>query len=284
MLSPDVQGNPTLSPAGRPGTEAPIIEAKNVGVAFGKEGDPRRVVALQDASLTVRRGELVSLIGPSGCGKSSLLNIIGGLAQATSGQVLIDGEPVNKPLPQKVAYVFQESTLFPWKNVLDNIILGMAFQGVPKAERHERAVDALKAVGLPGFAEHYPSQLSGGMRQRVQLARALALQTDVILMDEPFAALDEQTRMVLGEELSILLAKTGKTIIFVTHSLVEAVFLADRIAVFSARPGRIMTEIAVGEPHPRRPEFMTAPKLHALRDELYGLLRDEIRKTLDVGH
>lgn len=262
----------------------PIVEAKNVTVAFGHENSPKRVVALDNASLTVRKGELVSLIGPSGCGKSSLLNIIGGLAKATSGQVTVDGVPVTGPLPQKIAYVFQESTLYPWKSVIENVKLGMAFQGVHRSERDDRAVEALKTVGLSSFADHYPSQLSGGMKQRVQLARALSLQTEIILMDEPFAALDEQTRMVLGEELSILLAKTGKTIIFVTHSLVEAVFLADRIAVFSARPGRIITEFEVNEAHPRHPEFMTADKLHGLRDELYVLLRDEIKKTIDIGH
>jgi NitT/TauT family transport system ATP-binding protein len=262
----------------------PVVQAENVTVAFGREGDPQRVIALQNASLTVQKGELVSLIGPSGCGKSSLLNIIGGLAKATTGSVLVDGEPVTGPSPQKIAYVFQESTLYPWKNVFENVKLGMAFQGVARSERDDRAAEALKTVGLTSFAQHLPSQLSGGMKQRVQLARALSLETDIILMDEPFAALDEQTRMVLGEELSILLAKTGKTIIFVTHSLVEAVFLADRIAVFSARPGRIMTEIVVEEEHPRRPEFMMAPKLHSLRDELYGLLREEIKKTIGIGH
>lgn len=280
--------NETVFPSPRPHGEAaqasPVVVADNVTVAFGPEGDPQRVVALQNASLTVRRGELVSLIGPSGCGKSSLLNVIGGMIKATSGQVLVDGKPVTAPQPRKIAYVFQESTLFPWKNVLDNVKLGMAFQGVAKGEHEDRARAALKTVGLSDFAHHYPSQLSGGMKQRVQLSRALSLETEIILMDEPFAALDEQSRMVLGEELSILLAKTGKTIIFVTHSLVEAVFLADRIAVFSARPGRIMREMRVDEPHPRQPEFMMAPKLHSLRDELYGLLRDEIRKTMDYGH
>jgi NitT/TauT family transport system ATP-binding protein len=164
--------------------------------------------------------------------------------------------------------------------VIDNVKLGMAFQGVAKAEREERARQSLEAVGLSDFSNHYPSQLSGGMKQRVQLARALGLQTEVLLMDEPFAALDEQTRMVLGEDLSVLLARTGKTIIFVTHSLVEAVFLADRVAVLTARPGKIKKIIHVDEPHPRKSEFMTSPKLATLRNELYELLHDEIRKTL----
>jgi NitT/TauT family transport system ATP-binding protein len=157
----------------------------------------------------------------------------------------------------------------------------MRFQGVASPERAGRSRKALQAVGLADFAEHYPGQLSGGMRQRAALARALALDTSILLMDEPFGALDEQTRMVLGEDLSVLLANERKTIVFVTHSLGEAVFLADRVAVFSARPGTIKQVIVVDEPHPRRPQFMTSAKFHALRDQLYSLLHDEIRKTME---
>ena len=256
------------------------ITVDGVAQAYGLEGDPRRVVALESATLTVARGELMCLIGPSGCGKSTLLNLIGGLATPSVGEVAIDGERVRGPLPKKVAYVFQESALFPWRTVIDNVKLGLAFQGVARAERGRRAEEALVAVGLADFANHYPGQLSGGMKQRAQLARALGLQTDILLMDEPFAALDEQTRMVLGEDLSELLARTGKTIVFVTHSLVEAVFLADRVAVFTARPGRIKTVITVEEGHPRSRGFMTSDKLARLRNELYELLHDEIRKTM----
>jgi NitT/TauT family transport system ATP-binding protein len=257
-----------------------IIKVEGVSQAFGAEGDPRRVIALESATLDIARGELLSLIGPSGCGKSTLLNIVGGLTTPSTGRVTIDGQPVKGPSPQKVAYVFQENTLFPWRTVIDNVKLGMAFQGVAKAERNERARHSLETVGLVDFANHYPAQLSGGMKQRVQLARALGLQTEVLLMDEPFAALDEQTRMVLGEDLSVLLARTGKTIIFVTHSLVEAVFLADRVAVLTARPGKIKKIIHVDEPHPRKSDFMTSSKLGNLRNELYELLHDEIRKTM----
>jgi NitT/TauT family transport system ATP-binding protein len=257
-----------------------IIKVEGVSQAFGAEGDPRRVIALESATLDIARGELLSLIGPSGCGKSTLLNIIGGLTTPSTGRVTIDGQVVKGPSPQKVAYVFQENTLFPWRTVIDNVKLGMAFQGVAKGEREERARYSLETVGLVDFANHYPAQLSGGMKQRVQLARALGLQTEVLLMDEPFAALDEQTRMVLGEDLSVLLAQTGKTIIFVTHSLVEAVFLADRVAVLTARPGKIKKIIQVEEPHPRKSDFMTSSKLSNLRNELYELLHDEIRKTI----
>jgi NitT/TauT family transport system ATP-binding protein len=260
---------------------APAIKVEGVTQAYGAPGDALRVVALEDTSLEVSRGELVCLIGPSGCGKSTLLSLMGGLALPASGRIWIDGEPVTGPLPKKVAFVFQENALFPWRTVLDNVKLGMAFQGVAQAEREPRARESLAAVGLSEFASHHPSQLSGGMKQRAQLARALALRTEILLMDEPFAALDEQTRMVLGEDLSVLLARTGKTIIFVTHSLVEAVFLADRVAVFTARPGRIKQIISVDEKHPRSRNFMTSAKLSQLRNELYELLHDEIRKTMD---
>jgi NitT/TauT family transport system ATP-binding protein len=209
-----------------------------------------------------------------------LLNIMGGLVSPTTGSVSLGGKRVNGPMPRDLAFVFQESALFPWNTVFENIVLGMTFQGVPKGEREDRARRALAAVGLEQFAGHYPGQLSGGMRQRAALARALSLETDILLMDEPFGALDEQTRMVLGEDLSVLLSRSKKTIVFVTHSLGEAVFLADRVAVFSARPGSIKQIIAVDEPHPRKPAFMTAPKFHALRDQLYDLLHDEIRRAM----
>lgn len=260
----------------------PAITVDDVSLTYGMEGDPNCVIALESTTLAVERGELMCLIGPSGCGKSTLLNLMGGLAAPTLGEVLIDGRPVRGPLPRQVAYVFQESTLFPWRTIIDNVKLGMAFQGVPKTVRESRARDALDAVMLSDFAHHYPGQLSGGMKQRAQLARALGLQTEILLMDEPFAALDEQSRLVLGEDLSILLARTGKTIVFVTHSLVEAVFLADRIAVFTARPGRIKKIISINEGHPRSRNFMTSAKLGRLRNELYELLHDEIRKTISL--
>jgi NitT/TauT family transport system ATP-binding protein len=263
------------------GAEA-VIRIEGVGQAFGAVGDPRRVVALESTTFDIARGELLALIGPSGCGKSTLLDIIGGLTVPATGRVTIDGRAVTAPLPQKVAFVFQDNTLFPWRTVIDNVKLGMLYQGVRKAEHDARARESLAAVGLADFAEHYPAQLSGGMKQRAQLARALGLRTEILLMDEPFAALDEQTRMVLGEDLSALLATTGKTIVFVTHSLVEAVFLADRVAVLTARPGKIKKIIDVGEGHPRKSSFMTSAKLGALRNELYDLLHDEIRRTISL--
>ena len=260
----------------------PAIRIRNVSHRFGEEGEARNVRALLDTSLDVARGELLCLIGPSGCGKSTLLNVMGGLLAPTAGSAEVLGRQVAGPMPREIAFVFQEHALFPWNTVRENVDLGMRFQGVAAAARAGRAQRAIDAVGLKDFADHFPGQLSGGMRQRAALARALSLQTDILLMDEPFGALDEQTRMILGEDLSVLLAATAKTIVFVTHSLGEAVFLADRVAVFSARPGTIKQVIAVDEPHPRKPDFVTSEKFTRLRNELYGLLHDEIRKTVSA--
>jgi NitT/TauT family transport system ATP-binding protein len=260
------------------------IRIRDVSHQFGEPGDVFHVRALADTSLGIVRGELMCLIGPSGCGKSTLLNMIGGLLSPTTGAVEVGGKPVRAPLPREIAFVFQENALFPWCSVIENVKLGMVFQGVPKAEQEERARRSLEAVGLKDFMNHYPAQLSGGMRQRAALARALSLETGILLMDEPFGALDEQTRMVLGEDLSVLLSQTKKTIVFVTHSLGEATFLADRVAVFSARPGTIKQIISVQEPHPRRPDFVTSAKFTTIRNQLYGLLHDEIRKAMaDAG-
>jgi NitT/TauT family transport system ATP-binding protein len=249
-------------------------------MTFSGRDASQNVHALDDISLDIRKGEFVCLLGPSGCGKSTLLGIIGGLAQPTAGSVAISGVTIDRPRPRDVAFVFQESTLLPWYTVLENFRLALKFQGLADARWHERAMHALSVVGMEQFANHYPRQLSGGMKQRINLARGLCVETEVLLLDEPFASLDEQTRMVLGEDLSMLLARTGKTIVFVTHSLAEAVFLADRIIVMTARPGRIKASINVPQPHPRSPDFMLTSEFGAIRNDLYALLRDEIRATV----
>ena len=252
------------------------IAIRNVTKRFGEGG----VLAIDDVSLAVKTGEFVCLLGPSGCGKSTLLNIVGGLLEPSEGGVDVLGKKVRGPLPKAVAFIFQESTLFPWYDILQNFRIALKFQGLPRSEWDERAMRGLAAVGMDSFARHFPNQLSVGMRQRINLARGIAMGTDILLMDEPFAALDEQTRMVLGEDLSGLLATTGKTIVFVTHSLAEAVFLSDRIVVMTARPARIKKIVDVAEPHPRSPDFMLAPRFSELRNELYELLRVEIRQTM----
>ena len=261
---------------------AAAVTIDRVSHDFGSAGDARHVKAIDNISLDVARGEFVALLGPSGCGKSTLLNIVGGLLQPTAGEVRVGDVVVRGPLPHDIAFVFQENTLFPWNTIVQNFHVALEFQGVPKREWNERSMRALQSVGMQGFAAHYPGQLSVGMKQRIQMARAICLETAILLMDEPFAALDEQTRMVLGEDLSVLLAKTGKTIVFVTHSLAEAVFLADRIVVTTARPARIKKILEVGEAHPRDRRFMTSDKFNALRNELYELLHDEIRQTVEM--
>ncbi len=262
-----------------PNVTQDAISVASVSHAYSRP-DEGVVKTLNSVSLDVHKGELLCLIGPSGCGKSTLLNIIGGLASPTAGEVRVNGHPVRGPVPKEIAYVFQENTLFPWNTILDNITVALEFQGVPVAERQNRAREAIEAVGLAEFANNYPHQLSGGMKQRASLARALSLQTDILLMDEPFAALDEQTRTYLGEELSVLLAATNKTIVLVTHSLSEAVFLADRVVVMTARPAEIKATIDIKAGHPREPSFTASPEFSDLRTEIYALLRDEIEKTV----
>lgn len=268
-------------PGGVQSTAATAISVRNVSQEFGGKDDSQKVVALDDVSINIREGELMCLIGPSGCGKSTLLNVIGGLQTQTAGSVTLGQTPINGPRPKDIAFVFQESALFPWNTIIDNIKISLEFQGVDKQTRDDRAWSALTAVGLKDFGHHFPSQLSGGMKQRAALARALSLETPILLMDEPFGALDEQTRMILGEDLSVMLSSTKKTIIFVTHSLAEAVFLADRVAIITARPGKIKEVIHIDEHHPRNPEFMTSEKFNGLRNHLYSMLRDEIRKAVE---
>jgi NitT/TauT family transport system ATP-binding protein len=206
---------------------------------------------------------------------------VAGLDRPNEGRILLNQVLVEGPNPT-VGFMLQKDLLLPWRKIVHNVEFGLEARSMRRAERRARALRELQRCRLADFAESYPYQLSGGMRQRAALARALSLQTGILLMDEPFGALDEQTRMILGEDLSVLLAATHKTIVFVTHSLGEAVFLADRVAVFSARPGTIKQVIAVDEPHPRKPEFVTSAKFTNLRNELYGLLHDEIRKTVSA--
>jgi len=250
-----------------------VISVENCTKAFGE------VVAFEGLTLEVRENEALSLVGPSGCGKTTLLRCIDGLTPLTKGRICVLGKEGEGPVPE-VAMVFQHFGLFPWMTVQDNVAYGLRIRGVGKEERLEKAQENIDMVGLQAFEKSYPYQLSGGMQQRVGLARALTMEPEVLLMDEPFAALDEQTRMYLGEEFSRLLAATNKTIVFVTHSLSEAVFLADRVVVMTARPASIKATIDVPLGHPRDPDFMTSPSFSEKRNELYSLLRDEIQKTV----
>lgn len=249
----------------------PILEVSGLSVRYpGSDGSG--TVAIEGISFAITPGEFVSIIGPSGCGKSTLLHCLGGLQQATTGSVLFDGEPFTRPNPKHAAFVFQDYSLFPWKNVVDNAAAGLRFARVPKRQRRALAMKQLEAVGLSDRALSLPEELSGGMQQRVAVGRALTMDPQVLLMDEPFGALDEQTRRSLGIELSSTLTRLGKTLIMVTHSLDEAIFWADRVIVMSRSPGRISEVIEVREPRPRMPEFIKGTEFDELRAHLFDLL------------
>jgi NitT/TauT family transport system ATP-binding protein len=235
------------------------------------------VAALDGVSLAVGAQEFCTLIGPSGCGKSTLLAMIGGLVGADSGQVLVEGRPVTGPDPRRVAMVFQDAGLFPWLSTRDNVAFGLALQGVPRAERRRRAEALLGPLGLRDFAARYPRQLSGGMKQRVAIARALAIDAPILLMDEPFGALDEQTRLLMGEWLLGIWTRARKTVLFVTHSLQEALALSTRVVVMTARPGRIKSVIDLPLPYPRD---LDAPELASFRAKLWADLREESLKLM----
>jgi len=241
------------------------LELRTVTKTFkSRRGD---TCALQDITLDVASGEFVCLLGPSGCGKSTLLNIVAGLEKPDTGDVLMDGQPVTGPGRDRVV-IFQEAALFPWLNVRDNVAFGLAAAGAPRAERMDKAMQYLRLVRLVSFKKAFVHELSGGMKQRVALARALALEPQVLLMDEPFAALDAQTRDSLHDELQDIWAQTGKTILFVTHNVREALVLGDRVLLMSARPGRIRREFRCELPRPRQIED------HALVDATRQVLAD----------
>src|SRR5260221_14771578 len=222
------------------------LEYRNVTMRFSQDGG-QSLTAVQGVSIAVRDGEVVSLIGPSGCGKSTLLNIGSGLAAPSDGQCFVDGERVEGPNAH-VAFMLQKDLLLPWRTVAENVMFGVEIQGVPSAERKRRAQELLETLKLAEFSRHYPHQLSGGMRQRVALARTLAVDPTVLLLDEPFSAVDAQTRITLQQELAQTLKRAGKTALLITHDLLEAVTLSDRVLVMSRRPGRVIDEIRIELP------------------------------------
>lgn len=251
---------------------APAISLERVRKEFVK--GERRVLAVDDVDLAVAQREFTAILGPSGCGKSTLLNMVAGFEGATSGQVLAGGAPVAGPSPTR-AVVFQEPALFPWLSVLDNVVFGPKTQGKPASEYRASAAQIIEQVGLSGFESHYPAELSGGMRQRVGIARVLIMQPQIMLMDEPFGSLDAQTRSLMQELLLAVWERHHQTVLFITHDIEEALLLADRVCVMTARPGRIKKTIQVGIPRPRSIEVTTSPEFNRLRAEVFALIREE---------
>ena len=254
--------------------EPPAIRCASVAKVWGA-GTDRAVEALKDFSLDVGRNEFVVLLGPSGCGKSTLLYLIAGLEDLTSGTIEGHGVQVSAPDSDR-SLIFQESSLYPWLSVVENVTFGLRLRGVSKAERREVARELLNEVGLGGFEDKRPDELSGGMRQRAAVARALAMKPSVLLMDEPFAALDVQTRSKLQDFLIKIWRDSGASVLFVTHHIDEAMALADRVVVFTARPGTIKSIVPIDLPRPRDPRD---PRLHDLRDHLIDLLADEVDRA-----
>jgi NitT/TauT family transport system ATP-binding protein len=257
----------------------PKVSLQGISLSYKANGGTQ-LLALENIHLKVNPGEFVCVVGPSGCGKSTLLHLIAGLQQPTSGNVLIDDKAVDGSGTDRIL-IFQELGLFPWLTVGENVEFGMKVKGISKAERQERTQCYLRLVHLGKFKDSYIHQLSGGMRQRVALARALATEPDVLLMDEPFAALDAQTRDLLHDELERIWAETGRTIIFVTHNVREAVRLGDRVVLFTFRPGRVKREFLIDLPRPRQLEDVTVAKTAR---EILDDLREEINKSLEAEY
>jgi NitT/TauT family transport system ATP-binding protein len=248
------------------------LEAVGVRKIYRKDG--REMPVLDVAGFAAREGEFITIIGPSGCGKSTFLHIMGGFIPADGGTISVYGSAVNGPGPDR-GMMFQEFALFPWKTVAGNVAWGLEAQGFEKQEIDETVRRYLDIMGLAEFRNHYPAEISGGMKQRTALARVLAFDPKVLLMDEPFGALDAQTRETMQEEVTRIWERTRKTIVFVTHDIEEAVFLGDRVVVLSARPGRIREEVKIDLPRPRTLEIKKSPQCHAYRNRIWDLIRQE---------
>src|SRR6476661_3201952 len=255
------------------------LEAKAVRLAFYNERMKRQLPVLGGIDLSVHEGELVAIVGPSGCGKSTFLAAVDGLVKLTGGEIVVDGKPVSAPGPDR-AMVFQQDSLFPWRTVSRNVMYGLELQNrLSKAQIRERALALVDLVGLTGFADHYPHELSGGMRQRVNIARALVMEPQLLLLDEPFAALDAQTREFMQVELLKILARAKTTALFVTHQINEAVILSDRVVVFSARPAGIKDIIQVDLPPERSLSVKLQPAFLQVEQRIWRLIEQEAQKT-----
>jgi NitT/TauT family transport system ATP-binding protein len=255
------------------------LEAQNIWKLFSRRGEA--VEALHDVSIQVGAGEFVSIVGASGCGKTTLLRIVDGLVAPTRGAIRVNGQPVSGPGPDR-GFVFQQDALFPWRTVIDNVVFGLEVQGRARRETRERANAFLQLVGLTGFEHLFPHELSGGMRQRANLARALTIDPDVLLMDEPFAALDAQTREIMQSELLRIWRSNRKTVLFVTHQIDEAVYLSDRVVVMTSRPGRVKAILEVDIPRPRDLSIKRTPRFLELVDEIWKMIEEEVKAALQM--
>jgi NitT/TauT family transport system ATP-binding protein len=273
-MSAAIQPDRPVSQRGNPKIVAERVSLRYAGAAEGSN------LALDSISLTVGQGEFVAIIGPSGCGKSSLLRLVSGLMPVTSGQILMDGEVI-RSVPKGIGFLFQSDALLPWKTALENVAIGAMLAGMPAAQARERARTLLEEIGLGNAMDRHPSQLSGGMRKRVALSRTMAYDPSVFLLDEPFSALDAQTRIHVGNRFLGILEKLGQTVIFVTHDIEEAIALADRVVVMTAAPGRIAAEFAIDLPRPR--DYFSSrlqPGFSDLQEKIWEVLRREMSGVL----
>jgi NitT/TauT family transport system ATP-binding protein len=259
----------------------PKLEVRGLSKRFKKGA--QETEALRDVSFSIRDGEFVSIVGASGCGKTTLLRMLDGLVRPSGGDVLLDGTIVREPSNAR-AFVFQRDRLLPWRTVESNTVIGPELQHKNMHEARALAAKYLQLVGLAGFEKHYPHELSGGMRQRVNLARALTAQPDVLLLDEPFSSLDAQTREIMQVELLRIWRETKKTAVFVTHQIDEAVYLSDRVIVFTVRPGRIKEEIAIDLPRPRDLSIKRTPEFIRHTDRIWRLIEEEVRESMGLEH
>ena len=261
----------TIASTRSPASGAPLVELSRVSKAYANG-----TVALRDVNLTVRRGEFISLVGPSGCGKSTILRIVAGLGPTSAGEVRVGGLPPERARHENrdMAFVFQDATLLPWRTVQANVALPLQLSGMGKEERLQRTAAALQTVGLGDVAREYPRQLSGGMKMRVSIARALVAKPQLMLMDEPFGALDEITRQRLNVELLRVVEMAGWTVLFVTHNVFEAVFLSSRVVVMSPRPGRIVADIPIDLPYPREPALRTSLEFNMTASRVLAALQE----------
>ena len=253
-----------------------LVKAVAISKSYVRDG--RVVDALTGLDLQIAECEFVSIVGPSGCGKSTFLHILGGLVRQSAGSLTVAGAEVTKPGPDR-GIMFQESALYPWRSVAGNISWPLEVQGVPRQRREAIVADLLRMIGLTQFKDHYPNELSGGMKQRVALARVLSFKPRLLLMDEPFGALDAQTRELMQEEIQAICSQTRQTVLFITHDIDEAIYLSDRVFVFSARPGRIKCEIPIALDRPRQPDIRKSSTYVAYRNEIWDILREEVLKA-----